>query len=131
MTYREGCGELRLEPLWLRRMKLNITFLYNIVHENVLVGSCKPEIKRPPNHDLRERKLALHIPFSRTELRYKAFMLTYCRLWSLLPEEIRASNSLRYFKQQINLHFAVPTAAKLLNNGELLDTIFEQGPGAV
>ena len=42
MGYRDRCRKLQLDPLWLRRLKLNLIFLQNIIHKRTHLAAGLP-----------------------------------------------------------------------------------------
>jgi hypothetical protein len=127
LCYRERCQALRIEPLWLRRLKLNLTFLHNLVHQRSFTSLVRIRFLPTDSRNLRNKVSTLPLPFARTNLRSHFFLVKYSALWNKLPEEIRETKSLPLFRKRINL---------LLTSSEIMllfghcneDTLYEVGP---
>jgi hypothetical protein len=127
LNYRERCSTLGLDPLWIRRAKINLAFLFSIASGQQNTLSCQVTPRPHPSHDLRNLGAQLNIPFARTSIRYNSFIPKYTRFWNLLPETIRLSSNLSLFKKRLNEYLTVSTIARVLNLNMHPDRLFEEG----
>ena len=124
MNYRERCDTSRLDPLWLRRLKLNLIFLFRLSHS--LAHSSNPSLFRPQvQYDLRNVKYTFCIPRTKSSVRSNFFLLKYLRIWNDLPLEIRSCEHLTIFKRKLYGYLNVEYLASSKNLP--LDTVFQSG----
>ncbi|GAA49004.1 reverse transcriptase SjR1 [Clonorchis sinensis] len=86
LSYRSRCQILGLEPLWLRRLKLNLTLLHRLLHKDTFIAEARPNINSQPHYRLRNSCNLLVCPPARTNLRHYFFLVYYARIWNSLPE---------------------------------------------
>ena len=114
LTYKERCLFFKLDPLWLRRMKLNLIFLYNIPHSRTYTSN--PLHFAPvSNYPLRSGILTLSTPITNTSLRSHFFITVYSNLWNKLPLEIRSSTSSHRLRSALDKFLTVTQTLQLLN----------------
>ncbi|MBM6549250.1 RNA-directed DNA polymerase [Streptococcus dysgalactiae] len=115
LNYRERCELLHLEPLWLRRLKLNLCFLFNLLHGQAYSSCTRPSICPSTPYNLRYRELTLTVPRTRLALRYKFFLVVYSTIWNKLPVDVRSCPSLVQFKFALRKLLDVPYVTQMKN----------------
>ena len=114
LNYRERCLSLKIEPLWLRRIKLNLIFLYKLLTKQSY-SSSQLCFSPDTGYSLRNRQYTITTPSARTVLRFKFFLFAYSRIWNKLPLHIRSSRSKYAFVHAIDKFLSVPTVLRLFN----------------
>ena len=128
LNYMERCEILHLEPLWLRRLRMNLSFFCNIVKRT----SCNsaPQVKTPSNYSLRHRDSMVLIPVSRTAMRSNFFIVKYSSLWNKLPPQLRSMSSASLlFKKEINKHLTVQKLIRMHDPYMSITRAYELGLG--
>ena len=128
LTYRERCIALPLEPLWLRRMKLNLTFLHNILYCGTFNTNPLLKLHNGGPYCLRNKSNTLVIPKARTSFRAKFFSNRYAALWNRLPPDIRAISNTFQFKMRLHKFFTTENILHLFQVNQTLDSLYENGP---
>ena len=109
LNYKQRCDLLHLEPLWLRRMKNNLSFFHSLLKYR----SCKasPVVRDPLSlrFSLRQNSHSVTVPSSRTSLRSNFFIVKYSQMWNKLPPNVRAISHLPRFKEELNKRLDVLT----------------------
>lgn len=95
-SYRARCTQLRLEPLWMRRLKLNLAFLHKILHNSTHVASGCPTFILNSPYNLRNSEFTLNIQPSRTSFHSRSFFVLYPSVWNRLPVELRSMSDQIY-----------------------------------
>jgi len=131
LNYRARCQTLKLEPLWLRRMKLNLQFFHALIFEHTHVASERPIFISKPHHNLRNVDFLTSHPLSKTKLHQYSFLPHYSRIWNSLPVYIRSIENPMAFKRQLQLYLSPEVAPSLLGSQVFIDTLYEQGPGRI
>ncbi|MBM6549270.1 reverse transcriptase family protein [Streptococcus dysgalactiae] len=126
LNYRQRCELLNLEPLWLRRIKLNLCFLFNMIHRNTYSSSCLSFLT-PQRYHLRHSNFTLPVSRCRVKFRYNFFLLVYSRLWNKLPEGIRSCQSLTQFKLALRKFMLVPNLVRIAKYHIDVDRAYEVG----
>jgi hypothetical protein len=127
LTYRQRCEKLRLEPLWLRRLKLNLTLLFRIAHGHIHTSSFELSFTDNPHYELRNKEKTFSLPYVRTTQRSNYFTLRYSFIWNKLPEDLRTCNSISKFKKLLARRLNTITAVCLLDPSLPLDSAYEHG----
>nr|CAH8832437.1 unnamed protein product [Trichobilharzia regenti]CAH8838028.1 unnamed protein product [Trichobilharzia regenti]CAH8850437.1 unnamed protein product [Trichobilharzia regenti]CAH8867144.1 unnamed protein product [Trichobilharzia regenti] len=97
LEYHERCVRLRLEPLWKRRLKLNLIFYYKLT--NLLLHSSEP-ITKPTaviSYNLRNHHNLAAMEHCQTYVRYNFFLNKFSVIWNRLPANVRDANTLPVF----------------------------------
>uniref|UniRef100_A0AA85J531 Reverse transcriptase domain-containing protein n=1 Tax=Trichobilharzia regenti TaxID=157069 RepID=A0AA85J531_TRIRE len=97
LEYHERCERLRLEPLWKRRLKLNLIFYYKLT--NLLLHSSEP-ITKPTaviSYNLRNHHNLAAMEHCQTYVRYNFFLNKFSVIWNRLPANVRDANTLPVF----------------------------------
>ena len=128
ITYRERCIALSLEPLWLRRIKLNLTFLHNILYNGTFNNNPLLKLHNSGPYCLRNKGNTLVIPQARTSFRARFFSNRYAKLWNRLPQDIRAISNTFQFKMRLHKFLSPVNILLLFQVNQTLDSLYENGP---
>ncbi|CAI2725549.1 unnamed protein product [Schistosoma spindalis] len=100
--YTDRCKHLYLEPLWHRRVKNNLIFLYKAIYGLSFLTSC-PTMIHDPAYRLRNNAYKLHTAKHQKQVRCKFSTVRYSLLWNRLPLPIRNCDTFTRFKRLITL----------------------------
>ena len=125
LTYRQRCVKTNLEPLWLRRLKLNLTFLFRLTHLSAYSNNPSIHFRPEPPYAIRNSNHTFSVPRTRSSLRTNFFLIKYLKIWNSLPSEIRSSENLSDFKHRLNTHLTIERLSDSYNCP--LDLAFESG----
>ena len=130
LTYQERCHILCIEPLWLRRMKLNLLLLHRLVYRNAHIASYIYPLKftEATPYNLRNTTHTFPIPHSYSIFHTKSYFILYTRLWNKLPEGIRCIDNHYVFRCSLIRYLTVDEVNKLLKIHLPLNRLFEEGP---
>lgn len=128
LSYLERCELLKLDPLWLRRLKLNLVFLHSLLHRHAYIAASLPTFRSSTSYPLRNITHMLPISRSRTSIHYNSFFSLYSRIWNKLPLHIRSIESHFSFKHHLYAFLSPPTVIVLLRLQTPVDVLYEQGP---
>ena len=129
LNYQERCILLKLEPLWLRRIKLNLCFFHNILHERSFSSTRMLNFALETPYFLRNRPNTLATTRTKTSLRANFFLCKYSHLWNNLPLHIRSILSADSFRLAVNKFLTVEKTLLLTSTGLSPMQAFEQGVG--
>lgn len=128
LNYMERCQSLQLDPMWLRRIKINLSFLHSIIENRTCTSA--PQIRNTSNYALRHSMFMVSVPVSRTAIRSNFFIVKYATLWNKLPNHTRLiSPSSIAFKDALNKLITVEYLIRLLNPYIPLEKAYESGLG--
>ncbi|MBM6549288.1 RNA-directed DNA polymerase [Streptococcus dysgalactiae subsp. equisimilis] len=127
LTYRLRCELLALEPLWFRRVKLNLGFLHKLVHGLVHSASQPLEVSSHSPYFLRHGDFKIRLPIAKSALRYNFFLPVYSKLWNWLPPSVRSCASPIQFKSALASFLSVEQLIEFYNPYTSLDRAFEDG----
>jgi hypothetical protein len=130
LNYRQRCELFSLDPLWMRRLKLNLTFLHGLIHSRVHTVNSKLELLSSKYH-MRCSSFKLKCENSRTSFRYNFYILFYSRLWNKLPEHIRSLDNPMVFRKSLNCFLSMPVIHQMFTPYLSTDSLFECGPPSV
>ena len=102
LTYNSRCSKLGLDPLWMRRLKLNLIFFFKILNKLSFTSSQEIQYAKAPHYDIRNSLSLAKQTYSRSSLYMNYFTCKFSRLWNNLPQTIRMLNSLPLFVRSIN-----------------------------
>ena len=85
IPYNERCSQLRIEPLWLRRLKLNLTFVFKILNNLIHSENSQFSLSSSHSYNIRNKDNTLEITKHRTALRHNFITIRYSLLWNRLP----------------------------------------------
>ena len=80
--------------------------MYKCINNLAPAYLCNLFLPRIPSYDFRNAKKKLLLPKPRTDYLKHSFSYSGAILWNNLPEEIRTSNSLAFFKRSYNKLFS-------------------------
>ena len=127
LSYRERCQNLNLDPLWLRRLRLNLVFLYNLLHNRSF--SFDPvSFSRETPYLLRHRPFTVPSSIAKSAIRSRFFLLVYSKVWNKLPITLRASQTKSQFLSALIPYLSVTRALQLSNMSMAEDIAYERGP---
>ena len=112
--YLERCKLFNLDPLALRRVKLNLIFLYKYIHSEARPNAGL-RFQSSPVYSLRNSSHKLQIPRHNRTLRARSFFIRYSIIWNRLPEYIRRADSVQTFKSKLSSFLNITTFDKLIN----------------
>ncbi|MBM6549230.1 RNA-directed DNA polymerase [Streptococcus dysgalactiae subsp. equisimilis] len=127
LNYRQRCELLNLEPLWIRRLKLNLCFLFNLIHFSTHSSSSRPAFSTHHLYSFRNKSCTLPIPRSKHKLRSHFFLVVYSRLWNKLPQSVRSCSTLSHFKLALSKFLIVPLLIQVTNAHLTIDRAYEIG----
>ena len=102
LTYNSRCSKLGLDPLWMRRLKLNLIFFFKILNKLSFTSSQAIQYAKAPHYDIRNSLSLAKQTYSRSSLYMNYFTCEFSMLWNNLPQTIRMLNSLPLFVRSIN-----------------------------
>ena len=127
-TYRERCIALSLDPLWLRRMKLNLFFLHSLLYGGIPNNNPLLKLQNNGPHHLRNKANTLIIPMARSSLRDRFFSNRYAIIWNRLPPDVRAISNRFQFKMRLKAFCTPDNILHLFQINLTLDYLYENGP---
>ena len=98
LSYRQRCHDLNLQPLWLRRVILNLLFLFRLIHKLIYSNSDPVSFAEKKSYNLRRNIFLLPVYKSRSSTRSNFFINKYSSLWNTLPDFIRSATSIQSFR---------------------------------
>ena len=87
-------------------MDQKANLMYKCINNLAPAYLCNLFLPRIPSYDFRNAKKKLLLPKPRTDYLKHSFSYSGAILWNNLPEEIRTSNSLAFFKRSYNKLFS-------------------------
>ena len=127
-NYRDRCTQLNLEPLWLRRLKLNLSLLHCMLHNQIHTSFGKPARAIHSGYMLRNSECKLKIEPAVTVFRYNFFLNFYSCVWNKLPVSIRSLENHHVFTRSLNSFLTLDKVGALLTTQMTTDTLYELGP---
>lgn len=109
LTYRERCWPLHLDPLCLRHVKLDLSFLPELLRSAAPTARNHIRFANDCFYPLRNRSLSFGVPNSKVSFRSNIFTVVYCTLWYRLPDHVRS------WKSYIIQDFLVQIFQRILN----------------
>ena len=88
------------------RAKQKANLMYKCINNLAPAYLCNLFAPRTPNYYFRNAKKKLMLPKPRTDYLKRSFSYSGALLWNNLPEEIRTSNSLGFFKRSSHRWFS-------------------------
>jgi sarcosine oxidase/L-pipecolate oxidase len=127
LSYRSRCQSLAIEPLWLRRLKLNLSFLHSLIYGHSFTSLHHLKFLTVGPRTLRNKASTLPLTVSKTNLRSHFFLVKYSLLWNKLPQEIRETTSLPLFRKRTSLFLTTKNLMTLFGHFDE-DSLYEAGP---
>ena len=94
------------DNLSVRRAKQKANLMYKCINNLAPAYLCNLFAPKTPNYYFRNAKKKLLLPKPRTDYLKRSFSNSGALLWNNLPEEIRTSNSLSFFKRSSHRWFS-------------------------
>ena len=94
------------DNLSVRRAKQKANLMYKCINNLAPAYLCNLFFPSTPNYDFRNAKKKLLLPKPRTDYLKRSFSYSGAFLWNNLPEDIRTSNSLGFFKRSSHKWFS-------------------------
>lgn len=126
-SYQDRCKQLGLEPLWLRRLKINLVFLYKLVKISDSSIGCYFQLTGDTRYPLRKKAHSFSLPKTRRNIRFNFFLYRYAYVWNRLPSVVRASDNAMQFSSAINRLLSVPKVAEIMGTCISEDELWKQG----
>ena len=102
--------QLKWEPIGQRRTKHKAIMMFKIMNDKAptyLSRQFTKVCESNPYH-LRRDNSKLTLPLPKTENLKKSFKYGGAKLWNSLPENVKASTSMKYFKRMLD-YYIIPT----------------------
>ena len=99
LNYRQRCVKLGLDPLWLRRLKLNLILLFKIIHGLCFSSNLTTQLYEKVSYPIRNKSVSLKLPIFHSKLRSSFFLVRYASIWNSLPVGIRNTSNVHQFKK--------------------------------
>ncbi|CAH8482514.1 unnamed protein product [Dicrocoelium dendriticum] len=131
LSYRDRCKQLNLEPLWLRRMQLNLCFLHKLAWRKAYIGTYQLHFRENTTYELRDNECIFYLPKFKSSLRRNFYLLRYGSIWNKLPKEIRCIEHFCMFKKMIKAYLSTDRAKWILNIQFDDEKLYEEGPDHV
>lgn len=128
LKYSQRCRFLKLEPLWLRRLRLNLVFLHRIIYKQVHLTAGYPNFASSTGYNLRNSEVTISYSKSRTAFHRFSFIPHYSVIWNKLPPSIRAIDNSVRFKKDLDAYLTPETAHSILSSQLATELLTEQGP---
>ncbi|CAH8437845.1 unnamed protein product [Schistosoma bovis] len=129
--YYQRCQQLNLEPLWIRRIKLNLVFIYRLINGISYSSVSTPSYLIISSHNLRNKENILAIPRTHTNLRQNFFLIRYSTMWNRLPVNLRCSETTTRFKSLLDDFLSESGLCHLLNINVFNNDLYKQGPSFI
>ena len=95
LTYHQRLTKLALESLEIRRIRADLIFAYRVIFDLVDVNKQDFFTLRI-NNSRRGHCYRLHLPFSKSTVRYNYFSNRVLRIWNGLPNDVDFSSLIRF-----------------------------------
>ena len=127
LSYFHRCLQLKLDPLCVRRLKLNLVFLFNLLHSPDLP---KHSISILSNryYSTRNSSMVIYYAKAKSKLRSNFFLIRYARIWNSLPPALRSIECSKSFRRQLDLYFTPDALRNSFAPYVTLERLFEKGP---
>ncbi|CAH8493423.1 unnamed protein product [Schistosoma haematobium] len=129
--YHQGCQQLNFEPLWIRRIKLNLVFIYRFINGIFYSSVSTPSYLVISSHNLRNKENILAIPRTHTNLRQNFFLIRYSTMWNRLPVNLHCSETTTRFKSLLDDFLSESGLCHLLNINVFNNDLYKQGPSSI
>lgn len=126
-TYRERCAEFGLEPLWLRRLRLNLLFFHKLVYNAAYIDEVRPVFKKKSHYNLRNSMHCVQYPRSHLSSHQNFFLNKYSWIWNKLPESWRSISNTASFAYHIHNHLDLNMVATVFSCQDTPDQLSELG----
>lgn len=131
LNYRGRCQQLGLEPLWLRRLRCNLIFLFNITKAPDTILARYFRSTGDARYDLRNMNYSFYLPIAHSGVRYNFFLYRYAKVWNRLPLALRSSETTAQFAGAVHRILSVSSVAEMLSITTPVDELWEKGPDSI
>ncbi|CAI2727681.1 unnamed protein product [Schistosoma spindalis] len=114
LTYNSRCKKLELDPLWKRRLKLNLIFFFKLLNKLSFTSNHVIQYAETPHYETRNSLALVKLTYSKSSLYMNYFACKFSRLWNNLPEHIRTIKSLPLFVRCIDAYCSSENALNAL-----------------
>ncbi|VDP29645.1 unnamed protein product [Schistosoma curassoni] len=104
LTYNCRCNKLGLDPLWKRKLKLNLISFFKLLNKLSFTSNHVIQYAETSHYDIRNSLALVKQTHSKSSLYMNYFTCKFSRLWNNLPQSIRTINSLPLFVRCINTY---------------------------
>ncbi|CAH8679512.1 unnamed protein product [Schistosoma haematobium] len=104
LTYNSRCNKLGLDPLWRRRLKLNLIFFFKLLHKLSFTSDHAIQYAETSHYYIRNSLALVKQTYSKSSLYMNYFTCKFSRLWNNLPQSIRTIKSLPLFVRCIDAY---------------------------
>ena len=129
--YRERCYKYGLEPLWLRRIRLNLIVFFKVLHKEILTSVSAIKFARDKPRSLRNQSCLVDIPKALKQRKSTFFVSLYSQIWNRLPQNVRCCKTLLQFKSALNHYIKHEGLCKILNRAHIDDVVFYDSPSNI
>ena len=127
LSYYDSCIHLKLDPLWVRRLKLNLLFLFSLLHSSDLIN-YSISILSNRNYHIRNSDMVISFDKVKSALRSNFFLIRYARIWNNLPPALRSINCRKSFRQQLDVYLTPDILRSSFAPYINVERLFEEGP---
>uniref|UniRef100_A0A0X3PQL9 Putative RNA-directed DNA polymerase from transposon X-element n=1 Tax=Schistocephalus solidus TaxID=70667 RepID=A0A0X3PQL9_SCHSO len=113
-SYMELYDRYGLQPVWIRRLKNGLTFLFKITHDQDILRMNLLTNQNGPR-DTRNSENIIKIPKFKKAQRSNFYSIRYATIWNALPNSIRNSRTIREFKIKIKQYMLNNSTHLFLN----------------
>ncbi|CAH8848699.1 unnamed protein product [Trichobilharzia szidati] len=99
--YISRCMILQLDPLWTRRLIINLVFFYKVLHKISFSDIKDIQFAQEGSYDLRNQNCTVTMKAFKSTLRENFFTVMYSKIWNNLPLDIRNCNTVLSFKRSL------------------------------
>ena len=97
--YTSRCISLNLDPLWMRRLSINLIFFFKVLHKISFSDSKEIQFSPEGSYNLRNQTGTVTKTTCKTTPRANYFMVMCSKIWNSLLLEIRTCDSIISFKR--------------------------------
>jgi hypothetical protein len=126
-NYRSRCEHFKIDPLWMRRLKLNLVFLHRLVNAQVHTTNTFLHLSTPTRYT-RNSEAKITCKLSRSAFKHNSFVPFYSRIWNRLPPDLRMLTNHISFRKSLNQFLSLQTVAPLFRTQLSDDVLCEYGP---
>ncbi|CAH8648541.1 unnamed protein product [Dicrocoelium dendriticum] len=128
LNYRQRCEHLKIQPLWQRRIILNMCFLHKLIHRKLHSNITCLKLRSASESRLRNRGHSITPLKAKKRLRSRFFLVVYVNMWNRLPSRIREIQNLQVFRKEIQKFLCFGNLQSIFHICDSQDHFFETGP---
>ncbi|CAH8555952.1 unnamed protein product [Schistosoma haematobium] len=129
--YHQRCQQLKLEPLWIRHIKLNLVFIYRLIKNISYSSVSTTSYSLVSSHNPRNKENIPVIPKTHTNLRHNFFVILYSTIWNRLPVNLLCSETTTRFRSLLDDFLSEGGFCHLLSINVLNNDLYKQGPSSI